>query len=92
MTLLLEELPGRPDRNTPDARVRVDQMVIVYGFPEGSPLSFLNGKEGYVLELKKNGRFSCDIAGFDRVFHLRHENLMYMDEEDLIVINAYDKE
>lgn len=91
MTLLLEELPGRPDRNTPDSRVGVDEMVIIYGFPQGSQHEYLNGKEGFVLEDQKNGWFVCSVSGFDPDFVLHHNNLMYMDEEDLIVINGYDK-
>lgn len=90
MTLLLEELPGRPDRNTPDARVAVDETVIVYGFKEGDDLFHLNGKEGFVIEDTKDGWFLCAISGFEEDFYLKHENLMIMDEEDLIVINAYD--
>lgn len=91
MTLLLEELPGRPDRNTPDSRVGVDEMVIIYGFPQGSLHEYLNGKEGFVLEDQKNGWFVCSVSGFDPDFVLHHNNLMCMDEEDLLVINGYDK-
>lgn len=91
MNWSLEETPGRPDRNKPDARVAVDETVIVYGFKEGDDLFPLNGKEGFVIEDTKFGWFLCAISGFKEDFYLKPENLMIMDEEDLIVINAYDK-
>ena len=90
MTLLLEELPGRPDRNTPDPRVAVDETVIIYGFNPHHEFFHLNGKEGFVIADSNNGWFLCAISGFEEDFYLKHENLMIMDEEDLIVINGYD--
>ena len=91
MILLLDELPGRPDRNTPDLRVAVDELVIIYGYPPDSMNSGLNGKEGFVLEDLHDGWFLCSVVGYENDILIKHENLMYMDEEDLLVINGYDK-
>lgn len=95
MTLLLEELPGKPDRNQPDSRVRIDSVCLVYGFKD-KPVDQLNGKEAYVVSKAiagPNGYFSPEdvhfevaIRGMPTVFVMSINNLMHLDDSDDLII------
>lgn len=82
---------GIPDRNQIDPRLAVDDLAIVYGFPEGSPSSIINGKEVMITGPLNKGKYTCDVDGYPQSFHIAPENLMYLDTEDIIIISVYDE-